>query len=157
MGLCKCLMSSDIDVIYNSNIYCRTVSHGRERVFSSLKVVGVFHQRSKIATVKNRASNPSFSWGILNREIKLEKKGTNLVAWNSEVWRHLCEKVMVCVVAVQCFISLLSACFEELALRCAGFALFAVVQGCLHRMYLQTGDTATTAGDPWIQWREITA
>lgn len=35
---------------------------------------------------------------------------------------------MVCVVAVQCFIALFSACLEgELVLRCAGFALFAVV------------------------------
>ncbi|KAI1239838.1 hypothetical protein IHE44_0011273 [Lamprotornis superbus] len=38
MGLCKCLMCSDIDVIYNSNIYCRTVSRGMETMFSSLKV-----------------------------------------------------------------------------------------------------------------------
>lgn len=115
-------------------------------------MVGVFHQRSKIFTVKNRGNNQSFSWGIFNREIKLEKKGTDLFAQNSEVRRHLCEKVVICVVAVLCFISLFSACFEgKLVLRCVGFAVFAVVQGCLHRielMYLQTEDTASTAGDP---------
>lgn len=72
-------MCGDIGVIHNFNIYCRTLFHGMETMFSSLKVVGVFHQGSKIVTVKNRASNPSFSWGVLNREIKLEKKGTNLV------------------------------------------------------------------------------
>lgn len=57
MGLCKCLMCGDIDVIYNFNIYCRTLSHGVEIMFSFLKVVGVFHQRSNIFTVKNRGSS----------------------------------------------------------------------------------------------------
>lgn len=85
MGPCKCLMCGDIDVVYNFNIYCRILSRGMEKMFSSLKVVSVFHNRSKIVRVKNEAINSSFSWDILNREIKWEKKGTNLVVQNSEV------------------------------------------------------------------------
>lgn len=85
MGLCKCLMCGDIYVVHNFKVSRRTLSYGIETMFYSLKVVGVFHQMGKIVRVKNRTINPNFNWGILNREIKWKKKGTNLVAQNSEV------------------------------------------------------------------------
>lgn len=70
-----------VDVICSFTIYCRILLwHGNIIFILKAKELFFPHQESKILTVKNRASNPSFSWDVLNGKIKLKKWGSNSIA-----------------------------------------------------------------------------